>query len=72
MDGYRFKGEPMKKMEIENKSKVTIHGLKPGGRLAIDVDKHGTPLDKNWRRRVKDSVQDGAIMPVKAKTKKKV
>lgn len=51
----------MNKAIIENKSAVTIHGLKPGGSLSVKVDKEGTPLDRNWRRRVADSKIDGAI-----------
>lgn len=59
------------KATIENKSGVTLHGLKPGGKLPIEVDKNGTPLDKNWRRRVADSVVDKAVTVTLAKTKKK-
>lgn len=59
------------KATIENKSGVTLHGLKPGGQLVVDVDQDGTPLDRNWRRRVADSAIDGAVSIVKPKTKKK-
>jgi len=62
----------MGKAIIENKSGVTIHGLKPGGKLPIDVDQNGTPLDRQWRRRVADSKIDGAVSLSKiTKTKKK-
>lgn len=54
----------MPKLEIENKSPVTIHGLKPGARRKIDVDENGTPLDVNWRRRLRDSSIDGAIIVI--------
>lgn len=57
----------MNKIQIENKSAVTIHGLKPGAKRSIDVDEKGTPLDRNWRRRLRDSVIDGAICKVEAK-----
>lgn len=50
----------MKHMVIENKAIVPIHGLKSGGKLKIEVDKNGTPLDRHWRRRIKDN--DGAIV----------
>lgn len=49
--------------KIENKSMVDIHGLKPGGQVEVNVDRDGTPIDKNWRRRIKDD--DGAIVFVK-------
>jgi len=49
------------KATITNKSGVSIHGLKPGGKLPIEVDKDGTPLDKKWRRRVADSKIDNAV-----------
>jgi len=58
------------KATIENKSSVTIHGLKPGGKLPIEVDKEGTPLNKEWRRRVADSKIDHAVSLTKI-TKKK-
>lgn len=59
----------MPKIEIENKSAVTIHGLAPGSKRKIDVDENGTPLDRNWRRRFADSKIDGAIVIVKEKPK---
>lgn len=52
----------MRKGVIINKSAVTIHGLKPQGEKVIDLDDHGTPVDKHWRRRVTDSRIDGAIV----------
>lgn len=51
----------MRKGTIINKSAVTIHGLKPGAETIITLDDDGTPIDKHWRRRVKDSIIDGAI-----------
>ena len=55
----------MKTREIENKSPVAIHGLKSGGHLVIKVDQEGTPLDRHWRRRLKDD--DGNIVVVENK-----
>ena len=52
----------MNKAVIENKSAVTIHGLKPGASMPLKVDSEGTPLDRSWRRRVADSKVDGAVM----------
>lgn len=51
----------MHKAIIENKSAVTLHGVKPGGKIRIDVDRNGTPLDRNWRRRVADAPIDDAV-----------
>lgn len=61
----------MLKVKIENKSAVTLHGLKPGNQREIEVDENGTPLDRNWRRRLKDSKIDGAIVKVETKEKKR-
>ncbi len=62
----------MNKAIIENKSGVTIHGLRPGAKIPVEVDPNGTPLDKKWRRRLADSKIDGAISLSKpVKTKKK-
>lgn len=60
-----------KKVKIKNNSDVTIHGLKPGEELLIEVDENGTPIDRNWRRRFIDSKIDGAISIVKPEKKKK-
>ena len=54
----------MAKVKIENRSVVTIHGLKPGGSLMVDVDRKGTIIEKLWRRRVNDA---DAIFVVKKK-----
>jgi len=65
---------------IENKTKIDIHYLKPGGKKRIRVDSEGTPLDYHWRRRLKDAKIDGCIKIIdekketvkdKKKTKKK-
>lgn len=61
----------MNKVSIENKSGVTIHGLKPGGQLPIKVDENGTPLDKHWRRRLKDAKIDKSVQLVGFKKKSK-
>jgi hypothetical protein len=44
----------MNKVIIENKSSVPLHGLGAGKQTPIEVDKAGTPLDKHWRRRLRD------------------
>ena len=63
-------------VEIENKSDVVLHGLAPGKKMQIKVDRNGLPLDRHWRRRLKDSEIDGCIevavdKPKKAKKDKK-
>ena len=62
----------MMKAEIENKSAVDLHGLKPGEKRIIEVDREGTPLDKHFRRRLADSIIDGCveITPIKPKKQK--
>jgi hypothetical protein len=51
----------IKTVTIENKSMVSLHGLKPGKQAIIEVDANGTPLEQHWRRRMADSKTDGCI-----------
>lgn len=51
----------IKSITIENKSMVSLHGLKPGKQAVIEVDRNGTPLEQHWRRRMNDSKTDGCI-----------
>jgi hypothetical protein len=49
----------MDKTKYENKMitnirGVPLHGLKPGGKRMIKVDKNGTPIEQLWRKRKKD------------------
>jgi hypothetical protein len=45
----------MMQILIENKTSVDLHGLKKdGGQKLIDADENGTPLDKHFRRRMRD------------------
>jgi len=64
------------KITIENKSDVMLHGLKPGAKKQIEADCNGMPLEKHWRRRLRDSIVDGAIVVEKEtkvyKSKKEV
>jgi tRNA/tmRNA/rRNA uracil-C5-methylase (TrmA/RlmC/RlmD family) len=43
------------KIEIENKSSVQIHGLRPGAKLLVEVDGEGTIINRLYRRRVSDN-----------------
>ena len=36
-----------------------VSGFKPGQRVVIATDSEGVPLDKFWRRRLRDSKVDG-------------
>ncbi len=56
----------IKTVTIENKSMVSLHGLKPGKQAIIEVDADGTPLVQHWRRRLNDSKADGCIAVVEA------
>jgi hypothetical protein len=56
------------KQIIENKSSVALHGLKVGGQKEIDFDNAGTPLDKHWRRRLRDK----SIEVIKPEPKKAI
>ena len=49
------------KKKIEYTVNVDIHGMKAGQTILLDVDKNGTPLDRNWRRRLNDAKLDGCI-----------
>lgn len=61
----------MAKATYTNKSGVKLHGVAPGADFVIEVDSEGTPKDKIWRRRLKDSVLDGCIKKQTKKTAKK-
>lgn len=50
----------MAKVKIENRSTVTIHGLKPDGKIDVEIDREGTIINKHWRRRIADD--DEAIV----------
>ena len=54
----------MPKITIVNNCNVAIHGLKPGAQLKIEADVNGTPLNFLWRRRLRDSAIDGAIVRI--------
>lgn len=54
---------------VEYEINKSIHGHKAGDVVKIELDKNGTPLDKTWRRRVKDAKIDNCMSPKKATTK---
>jgi len=60
-----------KYIELEIKSEVPLHGFNKGQIVKVKVDRNGTPYDKNWRRRLKDSKIDGCVEIIKSPAKKK-
>ena len=58
---YETKTMSNKKILIKNISSVPLHGLSVGGTLEIEVDHEGTPINRDWRRRLHDSKIDGCI-----------
>ncbi len=49
----------MKKVKL--KINIPMLGMRTGDEAVIDTDKNGIPLDKFWRRRLKDSQIDGCV-----------
>ena len=52
-------------MKLDLKINKSMRGYDAGRTITIDADKHGLPLDKFWRRRLKDSVIDNCVEVVK-------
>lgn len=48
-------------MKKQLKINKTFSGYKPGDVVAIDCDKNGVPLVREWRNRVKDSAVDKCV-----------
>lgn len=49
------------KIKIRNKSSVILHGVAPGNVVTVDTDHEGTPLDRSWRNRLRDSKTDDCV-----------
>lgn len=60
-----------KTIKIKINTDFPLHGVKTGQEITIEVDANGVPLDKNWRRRLRDSAIDNSIEIVGTKTKTK-
>ncbi len=58
-----------KTIKIKVNTAFPLHGAKAGQEITIKVDANGIPLDKNWRRRLRDSAIDGNIEIVGNKTR---
>lgn len=59
---------------IKNTSGVVLNGVKPGASVKVKADGNGTPLDRYWRNRLRDSGLDGCVevvAPKKSTSKKK-
>ena len=51
----------MSKKKVEFTVNAAIHGMKKGQTILLDVDANGIPLNRQWRRRLKDAKIDGCI-----------
>ncbi len=45
----------------------TVHGVRAGTKMTLRVDKDGVPLEKQWRRRLRDAKIDNCISLVEEK-----
>ena len=48
--------------KVEFTINANIHGFKAGQTIMLYLDKRGIPLDRIWRRRLKDAEIDGWIV----------
>lgn len=48
------------------KLNIPLAGYQKGQTISIDADSKGTPIDKFWRRRLKDAEIDNCVEVVKA------
>ena len=49
------------------KLNMPLRGLPAGHEIEVETDKEGIPLDKFWRRRLRDSEIDNCVEKVVAK-----
>ncbi len=49
----------------------SVKGYNAGQVVTVQTDSHGIPLDKFWRRRIKDAETDNCVEAVKAAKPKK-
>lgn len=47
--------------KVEYTLNTPLRGYKAGQKLNLEVDENGTPIDKYWRRRLRDAKIDGCI-----------
>lgn len=48
---------------------VPVHGFRAGQTVTLDVDNNGVPIDRLWRRRVRDAkIDDCLTVAVSPKT----
>ena len=47
--------------KVEFTVNADIHGFKAGQTIMLDLDKRGIPVERTWRRRLKDAKIDGCI-----------
>lgn len=70
-DLYKVKVMSNKTIELKINTAQPLHGVPSGGTVKVEVDRDGIPFDRDWRRRLKDSVMDGCVEIVTAPKKKK-
>ncbi len=56
---------------IELKLNQPMQGYDAGRIVTIQTDKHGVPLEKFWRRRLKDAEIDNCVEVIKPSKSKK-
>lgn len=54
------------KIKILNQSMKKLHGEV----VEVKADKHGSPVDRYWRNRIRDAERDGCVEVAKPKAKK--
>ncbi len=58
-------------MKKKFKLNMDLASHKAGEEISLECDKNGIPLDKWWRRRLRDAVLDNCMEKVKRTTKKR-
>lgn len=55
---------------IKLKINIPMQGYAAGREISIEADRSGVPLDKFWRRRLKDAEIDDCVCVVKNRPKR--
>ena len=58
-------------MNLKLKLNQSMAGYEAGREVTIQTDRSGVPLEKFWRRRLKDAETDNCVEVIKAKAPKK-
>ena len=57
--------------ELKLKLNSEMHGFPVGHVVSVQTDEHGVPLEKFWRRRLRDAVTDNCVEVVEPLKPKK-